>query len=76
LSINDRADLEIPCRREDLLKDDRPKEVGSVYLIWVRKHSVGGLFNVPPEGLPLVLLIPYVRALEKGNEQPLRHVED
>ena len=76
LPINDRAFLHCPHRVLHLLEHDCAKKVGRVIGMGLEQKPVGDAYNIAPEGLPLILFVPDVGALEQGNHKPLRMHED
>jgi hypothetical protein len=76
LPIDDRAFLHQPGLIGELLQHDRPQEVRIVRSLAPSQMAVGDSYDVVPERLPLVLLIPDVRPVEKRNDEPLGKHED
>jgi hypothetical protein len=70
LAINHRSLLQIACRGLFLLKNDHAQEV-RLRAIGELLHACGNTFKITPKRIPLLLLIPDIRALEQWNKQPL-----
>src|SRR5205807_613304 len=72
LAIDNRSLLHQPDRLLHLLHDYCSQEMWLVLIVRPLEQPVRHANDIFPEGLPLVLLVPDVRSLEKGDNQPLR----